>query len=406
MAIFKIGYENELNTYYFVKNRPRKYLMSPLKNIIKHSLYSLRDLRLPEFIKHKKEKSLAILRMDAIGDYILFRNFIECIKTSEKYKEYDITLIGNEIWKSIAMSLDAKWLNRFIWVNSKKFQKDFSYRKSILQEVEDTHYSVLFHPTFSPDYYVAEALAKRIHADYKIACKGDAMNMKRWQKKLTTKSYDHFIAIDKIVTFEFDQNKAIVEAFLGEECDITKPSIDPQEISPFANELDDYMILFIGGNSAFRKWSMANWKGLIAELSKIYKGDIVLAGGPDDKEKASLIADHFTTLAQLKNYCGKTSLLDLISIISRARGMISNETSAAHMAVALDTPVLVLSNGNHYGRFSPYPVSITGKYRVLYPDEIESLKEEATRIKTYGPGSRLNINSITVRRVFDHANSF
>lgn len=380
--------------------------MSPLKNIIKHGIYSARDLRLPKFKKLKKEKSLAILRMDAIGDYILFRNFIECIKASKKYKDHTITLIGNELWKPIAMSLDAKWVSRFIWVNSKKFQKDFNYRKSILKEVEDTIYSVLFHPTFSPDYYVAEALAKRIHATFKISSKGDSMNMKRWQKRLAGKYYDQFIEIDNKTLFEFEQNKAIVEAFIGEECEMMKSFIDPKEISPFAEELSDYIILFIGGNATFRKWSMGNWIGLIKELSDVFQGKIVLAGGPDDKKNALMIMKHFSSFDQLINYCGKTSLLDLISIISRANGMISNETSAAHLAVALDTPVLVLSNGNHYGRFSPYPESITTKYKVLYPEEIESLKEEALRIRSYGPGSKLNINSITVSRVIDQLKNF
>ena len=41
------------------------------------------------------ERSLIIVHTEAIGDYILFRNFIEQIKNSEKFKTYKITLIAN-----------------------------------------------------------------------------------------------------------------------------------------------------------------------------------------------------------------------------------------------------------------------------------------------------------------------
>ncbi len=45
--------------------------------------------------------SLLIVRLDAIGDYILFRNFLKVIRNSEKFNNYTITLCGNTLWKDI-----------------------------------------------------------------------------------------------------------------------------------------------------------------------------------------------------------------------------------------------------------------------------------------------------------------
>lgn len=374
--------------------------MNPLINLIKHFVYFIRDLRLPKYKPVEKEKSLAILRLDAIGDYILFRNFIEIIKGSKKYQEYTITLVGNEVWKTIAEALDAQWVDRFIWINTTKFQKDFDYRKFILAEVEDTHYSVLFHPTYSRDFFIAETIAKRIHAKKKIASCGDTINITQWQKSITDKIYEICIDFDSANVFEFEQNKAIVGAFIEEDFLLKTTSISTKSLSVFLGNSSNYFVLFVGGSAKFKHWSENNWIELISKLLRNFTEDLVIAGGPDDKAMANLIFNHFAPKnPRILNYCGKTSLLELITLIERSRGIISNETSAAHMAVALDVPVLVLGNGNHYGRFNPYPKSMTINYKILYPKEIENESDENVRIKKYGKGSNLDINTISVARV-------
>ena len=60
--------------------------------------------------KDIRPNSLLLIRIDAIGDYILFRNYIEVLKNSAKYKDYKITLVGNIAWKSIAEELDSATL--------------------------------------------------------------------------------------------------------------------------------------------------------------------------------------------------------------------------------------------------------------------------------------------------------
>ena len=72
--------------------------------------------------------------MDHIGDYVLFRNYIELIKKSNKYKDYSITLLGNSVWKDFSENLDNKYIDKFISLNREKFEKNFIYRYKKLQE--------------------------------------------------------------------------------------------------------------------------------------------------------------------------------------------------------------------------------------------------------------------------------
>ncbi len=53
---------------------------------------------------------------------------------------------------------------------------------------------------------------------------------------------------------------------------------------------------------------------------------------------------------------GRTSISDVIDIIGNAEFVISNDTSGAHIACAVNTPSVVIVGGWHYDRFFPYHI--------------------------------------------------
>ncbi|HOV12846.1 MAG TPA: hypothetical protein PK771_01060, partial [Spirochaetota bacterium] len=65
------------------------------------------------------KKELLIVKLDAIGDYIIFRNFIEEIKKSEKFCDYDITILGNILWKDLSEKQDSDFIKNFVWITKK-----------------------------------------------------------------------------------------------------------------------------------------------------------------------------------------------------------------------------------------------------------------------------------------------
>ena len=75
---------NYINYKYFI-----------LKNDIIDALYYQNKKYIPG--------TLLIIKTDAIGDYILFRNFLSEVRNLSLYKNYKIILCGNELWKDIAL---------------------------------------------------------------------------------------------------------------------------------------------------------------------------------------------------------------------------------------------------------------------------------------------------------------
>ena len=379
-------------------------MISKLKTLIKLIIYYFINLSVNSS-KEIKPKSLLLIRLDAIGDYVLFRNFIELLKKSEKYKEYSITLLGNSAWKSLSQELDSEFVDDFIWLDRNKFNKDFIYRYKKLKEIVANGYEVVLSPMYSREFFVGDNIVKIINAKEKIGSIGDLSNIRKWQKNIGDKYYDILVPAQDELMFEFDRNKEFFENILDEKLDIKKPHIDLKlKTLPF--ELPEkYAILFISASASFRKWNIERFAKIGEYLKEKHGYEIVLCGAPSDAEDALKFKEYF--YGSCIDLVGKTSLIELLHVIYNGNLMIANETSAPHFAVALEmTNVFVISNGNHYGRFTPYPKEVSENYHVIYHPEIEKDLDDYKKLSnSYGFGSSLNINDITKEMVIGRVNS-
>ena len=177
-----------------------------LNNPIKSVIYFIIDL-LVKSNKNIEQKSLLLIRLDGIGDCILFRDFIKILKKSEKYKNYSITLLGNPIWKNLIEVSDNKFIDKFIWLERSKFSKNLFYRYKKLQEIASQGYEVIISPTFSRAFFYEDNIVKLVCAKEKIGSKGNTSNITFKQKNLGDLGYTNLIDTTKKITFEFYRNK-------------------------------------------------------------------------------------------------------------------------------------------------------------------------------------------------------
>ena len=338
-----------------------------------------------------------IVRVDAIGDYILFRNFLQVIHDSGEYKDKKLVMVGNIAWKEIAIELDSGLIDEFIWVDRKRFSRNLIYRYKTLTNISSKQYELVISPVHSRDMFYSDWIVKNVIANEKIGSAGDLSTMTEKQKNTCDHWFTKLLPAKNGVMFEFYRNKEFFENLLNKKLNITKPYIKLNFQTSALRLPDNYAVIFIGASSHTRKWPIENFSSIAQILTKKYSLKIVLCGGAGDIKDAEEFFRHFKGAGL--NLVGKTSLVDLLYVIKNGRLMISNETSAPHLAVALDmADIFVISNGNHYGRFTPYPNKIVGSYCVIYPPEIEgSLDDYKQLCDTYGYGSDLNIKGISVK---------
>jgi heptosyltransferase I len=118
-----------------------------------------------------------------------------------------------------------------------------------------------------------------------------------------------------------------------------------------------YIVIAPGTNWQSKCWPARSYADLASALTENYKCPIVLIGGPQDHERASIIQDRAN--AQMVNLIGKTTLKQLAYILQKSRLFIAGDTGPMHLAVAMGTTVIALfgpSDADRNGPFGDKPV--------------------------------------------------
>ncbi|MFZ0456229.1 MAG: glycosyltransferase family 9 protein [Ignavibacteriaceae bacterium] len=353
------------------------------------------------FINNKKIKplpdSILIIRLDAIGDYVLFRNFIRILKESSKYRNYKITLCGNIIWKELAECLDGDVVDDFIWIDRKKFYGNLIYKYKILSEIHNRRFEIAIETTYSRDILYGDEIIRVSRAKERIGNTGSLDKHANWKRNLfSDRWYTKLIQSKENNVFEFYRNKEFFSNLLETNIDIKKPSIDVSGI--FFNKLaaTNYIVLFPGGSSEKRRWNINNFLEVAKYILDNSNYDIVVDGSKKEIKLAQYIWDNLKS-QRVFITAGSTSLTEMAKLLSAADLLISNETSAVHFAAAVNTKFICISNGTFYNRFHPYPKEVFNDSYYIYPDEIINNPDFNKDI--YRFESSLDINQIKPEKV-------
>lgn len=354
------------------------------------------------FIKPAKRvtpSTILLIRLDAIGDYILFRNFIQALKVSNKYKNFKFTLVGNVAWRDLAILLDMNSIDEFIWLDRDLFKKDLFYRFRFLRSIGRQGYEVIISSVYSREYEVGDSIVRNVFAKQKIGSVGDLSNISAWKMRLSNRFYTKLVPATKGIVFEFYRNREFFEYLLGN-LDFIKPEIDRCVLVPFRDPLPPkYVVVFIGASNKHRRWPVQYFSEVAKYLKCEHGLEVVLCGGEGDRENGELFGK--TQGDGFINLVGKTTLSELLTVIEGATLLLSNDTGAVHFGVALEVPnILVVSNGNHLGRFVPYPSDLVDSYHAVFHPTIDRVGHlKKSMIEKYGFGSDLNIAEISVEMV-------
>jgi ADP-heptose:LPS heptosyltransferase len=367
-------------------------------NNIKNLLSFLTFLVINFFFCRKKvnlkPNTLLLIRLDSIGDYVLFRNFIKILKEDEKYRNYKITLCGNKVFKDLAESLDSEFIDDFIWIDRDKFLHDIKYKIKILKLIHNTGFEIVINPTYTREILFGDQIVKSSNARVRIGCTGSPDKQKRI-RIFTNKFYTELLNSSDNNYFEFYRNKEFFENLLRKKLNIQRTSLTVKGFSLKGIPGKDYIVLFPGASSKKRRWDISNYYVVANHIIGKFGMFVIVTGGEGEKE----LAGYFFKKPggeKIIDYTGKTNLLQLAFLISNSKLLISNETGAVHIAAATGIPFICISNGQHYRRFHPYPEEIFSKGYYLYPKGFETNSSEFNGIaEKYRYGSRLNINSVS-----------
>ncbi len=368
--------------------------------IYKHIFSSLLYLMLKPFTPTQDTSHLIIIKTDAIGDYILFRNFLKVL-----HQQYsNITLVANKAYKDLFETFDSPYVQEVFFIDPKKFVKNIFYAFSSMKKLRKQRYSLLINPIYSRDF-ISEEIAKNILAQQKIAPQGDTSCLPAYAKKDYDKNYTSLTPSSTDILFEFHRNLEFFRHLLDQKLtiDYHLDFKDSHQILLKFSLTNPYSILFIGASAQYRKWGMEHF----AQVGKFLLDQglhLVICGGSEDIQNANLLKELLPSYCnKILNLCGKTTLVDLVGVIHHSKHVISNETSCVHIAHALKHQnIFVISNGNHLYRFTPYPKDLGGKSIEIHHPNIQKNLDAYKMISNFlQQQNRLDINAIIPSEIIE-----
>lgn len=341
-----------------------KRIRYPILNLIIYPIefywyYIRRHYYLPSI---NKEKYILIIRMDAIGDCTIW---LDQAKEYQKlFPNHRLVLLHNMAWKDIADRLP--YFDEKIAFNRDQIT-NHGYCKEILKRVNKHYYEKVISPVFSRDLPFVDWFVHNTIAKEKIGFEGNYDNQTcyyirggRFQniellKRIADGWYTKLISNSNIPMMELQRNADFLSRLTSVSFKSSLP-IFPFEIDRIDTlPQNEYIVFFLGASNTKRMWSVEKF-AQVANAFDTYT--IVICGSNSEQYLYEEFIQSIHIRNRIINMVGKTTLVDLISVIKYARLLLSNETSASHFAVATRTPSICLLGGGHYGRFHPYKVDI------------------------------------------------
>ena len=259
--------------------------MNRLKDIIYDCILFLAALG---FRKSGSGKKLLIVRVDEIGDYMLWHKFLKDIATADAYKNYEIHFCGNQSWKALFNTFDAEWVSKSFWMDKTRFKKEMRYRYQFLKQIYREGYEIVINPTFSRDKRNDDSIVKAAKAKESVGMVSNLESVRSYEtgydKSLYTQLFDH---TEKPI-FEFYRNRLFTEFATSILSSIINTKIDQNRLPSFPTVLPEkYFIVFPGSRSKARIWPTESFVQVSNYLFEQYGWTAVVCGTKGDAEYTS-----------------------------------------------------------------------------------------------------------------------
>lgn len=304
---------------------------------------ALHDIKIVE--RNIPVKKLLVIRLDDIGDYLLFRNFLPVYKQSSNWKDYEVTYLGNIAVKPLFDAYDFSTADKTIWIDKKRYFSEAEYRKNIWGQLYNENFEVVINPSRTRQLLLDDICILAAQAPVKVGAENTHETPEL--NYLSNQAYTRLLK-DFPLQHEFHFNKAFAKWCSGIDIILDRPEILITETT--TPQKEPYILLCIGAAHKSKRWPESRWIELTNLLAK-NKLPLAIISGSKAEES---IANEIATATAAKNITGATTLPEMIAWMNNAAAAVCNDSMAAHLAVSCNTPLVMLSNGNKFYRFTAY----------------------------------------------------
>ncbi len=323
------------------------------------------------------QKVVHIVRMDAIGDSVLFSVMLAHFR--QLYPGYKIILIVDGVVKQLTPWLNQErilgpspegYFDDIMIIDGKNYNRNFSYYYLTLKKIRQSNPEIVIHSTFSRNKKSDQMvlISKEAH---KIGYEGDLSNISPELKEKNDAKYNRLIKNPASI-LETDHNMHFLNELAGKR--ILQSGVPQwhlpenlrieakQKLQSLGIDLKKPLAAICPGSSrSVKNWPPSHFVSLMVKLKKALPAiQFVIIGGLKEQDVASFI-ENSAGIKDIYNLCGKTTLSELVKILSLSHLYIGNNTGSLHLSSAVGISAISIMSGEKGGsgeydsRFFPYP---------------------------------------------------
>ena len=303
-----------------------------------------------------KSDSVLLVRVDNIGDFVLWLSSVDQIR--KKFNDKKLILVANKSFSELAK--DTGYFDQVIAVDVHKFTYSIWYRWNMMSRVSKLNPRIAIQPCYSRNFHIGDSLIRVSNATNRVGSVGDLNNISVWQKAISDRWYTCLNSSSNKLLMELERDAEFLS-----DLDIKVEGLQIPQLPTLSklpkklNITEDYFIIFPGASWVGRKWMLSSFAEIGMYITREYGYKMVLCGIQSEFKDAEIVIENSLVDGAI-NLAGKTTLSQFCELVRGAKLLIGNDTSAVHIAAAVNTRSICLLGGGHYGRFMPYPSSIRG----------------------------------------------
>ena len=307
--------------------------------------------------KSTGNQSVLLVRLDLIGDFVIWLDAAKEFKNL--YPNKRLVLYANSTWAALAEKL-SYW-DQVITVDVPRLREDHLYRLGVLIQTHWKGFGIAIQPTYSREY-VGDLVIRATRAAQCIAHLGDTNNITLDYKVTADAWYTRLIPKAPGPEVELTINAELIRALGNSSFESNVPVLPVLAELPASLKIKaSYCVLVPGASWAPKTWPIESFAQLAYKIRAQHGLQIVLCGTSNERPICRQLA--MICGGEILDLSGQTTLIQLVEVIRQATLVVTNDSSAVHIAAATNTQAICILGGGHYGRFLPYQLETSSAYR-------------------------------------------
>ena len=301
----------------------------------------------------KVKRGVLVVRMDGIGDMVMFRRALDHYPTVLGVDKSDITVLGCNSWKGLADQVFAGF--KVVAIDEHAYEKNWLYRLKISLWVRRQGFKTAICDMFMRKVMTADSLVWHSRAQDRIVCTPFITERTKAEYGWYLDRATRVIDTGAYPTHEGLRHFTFLSRLGGRQIPAEIPTIAWRDQAPPLADGPAYVVMNFGSNELGRRWPFDNFLTVARQCLDAGLRVVFVGAAQEAFAKPAIAAlDHpnvIDTIAHLK-------LGQLVDVLKHAACVLSNDTGPGHLALGLGTPTVLLVGGGHFGSFVPYPAEI------------------------------------------------